>query len=321
VITTNSFSCHVLGHRRFPLTRLSVATVSTTSIGPRLTIDESWTGLSKVHSNPDVFVIDDFLSDSACNDIRQKAHEKGTMQQSPVAYAGWTRDFSDLIELAAKGPVAWLSLLTAWLQLKDDSSATQIDLVIRALQSYAAYFVLAASIIALYTKLRTDNLQNLRTSTSTTLDTLDQGTSEFVRKAAQLFGGDSKLSTEAALFEAPTVIRYEKGQVLAPHYDANIAADTEDANRGGQTLATLIVYLNDVPEGGATRFGKLDLTVQPKQGDALLFFPADANGTFDDRLEHEGCPAIDEKWIARIWRHRYRVQPPFGLSDEAISTL
>mmetsp|Transcript_10509 Transcript_10509/g.15356 ORF Transcript_10509/g.15356 Transcript_10509/m.15356 type:complete len:137 (+) Transcript_10509:2-412(+) len=134
-------------------------------------------------------------------------------------------------------------------------------------------------------------------------------------------------------FEAPTVIRYEAGQVLAPHFDANRSAKTEDANRGGQTLATLLLYLNDVNDGGKTRFGKLrareneedpaetKLTVQPKAGDALLFFPADKDGEFNDMLEHEGCPAVDTKWIARIWRHIDRVPPPFGLTNSALSKL
>ena len=158
------------------------------------------------------------------------------------------------------------------------------------------------------------------------------GPTQFVKKAARLFEGDP-LDEQAALFEAPTVIRYEADQVLAPHYDANRSAETEDANRGGQTLATLIVYLNDVEKGGLTRFGKLapnaesqalgekSLVVQPKRGDALLFFPADSAGRFDERTEHEGCPAIDEKWIARIWRHKSRVPPPFGLSQDALDSL
>ena len=61
-----------------------------------------------------------------------------------------------------------------------------------------------------------------------------------------------------------------------------------------------------------------NLNIIPRKGDALLFFPADACGNFDERTEHEGCPAVDEKWIARIWRHEGRVPPPFGLSDECI---
>ena len=114
----------------------------------------------------------------------------------------------------------------------------------------------------------------------------------------------------------PILLVFVSGQVLKPHYDANREADTEDVNRGGQTLATLIVYLNDVENGGRTRFGKLlssksshnrqgqgdildgdkdkndpYLSVTPKRGDALLFFPSDKYGKFDERLEHEGCPA------------------------------
>jgi hypothetical protein len=161
----------------------------------------------------------------------------------------------------------------------------------------------------------------------------------FVTQAANLFNPNQNdkrnPAKHAQYFESPTVIRYEKDQVLAPHFDANKAASTEDVNRGGQTLATLLVYLNDVENGGNTRFGRLvaekeetnisnsgsPLTVKPKMGDALLFFPADKDGTFDERLEHEGCLAVDTKWIARIWRHIDRVPPPFGLSNGALSKL
>ena len=163
------------------------------------------------------------------------------------------------------------------------------------------------------------------------------GPREFVLNAARLYGPASAGSGmhESQYFESPTVISYERDQSLAPHYDANRSADVEDANRGGQTLSTLIVYLNDVDSGGTTRFGKLpaapdfdgqlpsdptSLNIVPRRGDALLFFPADADGRFDERTEHEGRPAVDEKWIARIWRHVDKVPPPFGLSDESIGT-
>jgi hypothetical protein len=62
------------------------------------------------------------------------------------------------------------------------------------------------------------------------------------------------------------------------------------------------VSLNDVEEGGLTRFGRLkgmidskeegemSLTVQPKRGDALLFFPADAMGGLANRARGlSGC--------------------------------
>jgi hypothetical protein len=43
--------------------------------------------------------------------------------------------------------------------------------------------------------------------------------------------------------------RYEPGQALAPHYDANQGDSKEEMGEMGQTLATVLVYLNDVPEG------------------------------------------------------------------------
>jgi len=260
--------------------------------------------------------------------------------------------------------------LGAWYEAQGDESANAVlNLVLHALRNYSVLLVVAGMLIAGYTKVRADGLQELRTSTSTTLDDLSDvdggggeggsGVREFVLRSADLFGPppslsndnddrDDILSSPASYFEAPTVINYEKDQALAPHYDANRSASVEDANRGGQTLSTLLVYLNDVERGGTTKFGKLpaitsstnddnsnnnnnnedivqrqvigdpNLNIIPRKGDALLFFPADQYGKFDERTEHEGCPAVDEKWIARIWRHEGRVPPPFGLSDECI---
>ena len=322
----------------------STSTCTLPSVGPRILINERYPGLVRVHNNPDIYVIEDFLDPKSCEDLMESAKEK-KLDPSPVAYAGWTDDFKTLVELAAKGPVTWLAIGISWLQIKNDAGASQVDLIVHMLQNFGILLVAAVAAIAFFTKSRAESLQKLRTSTSTTVDDLNNtqgGAATFVRKAAMLFScenDDGPLQKEASIFEAPTVIRYEAGQVLAPHYDANRSASVEDSNRGGQTLATLLVYLNEVEKGGLTRFGKLlpptgskelmkqcdesekSLAIKPKQGDALLFFPADANGQFDERTEHEGMEAIDEKWIARIWRHSYRVPPPFGLSEEALKQI
>jgi len=306
-------------------------------VGPPMPINNAFPGLERVHASPDVYVIHNFLPATACKDMIARAQQK-SLSLSPVAYAGWTGDVKELTGLAAKGPVSWAAIATAWVQTKDSGGATVLDFARQLLIAYPLFYALAAAAVTLFVKSRADGLQKLRTSTSTTLDNLDDvssGARTFVELAAELFDPDGRgghdaqrLRTEASLFEAPTIIRYEAGQVLKPHFDANRDADVEDANRGGQTLATLIVYLNDVEKGGRTRFGKLPalnptpdephLTVVPKMGDALLFFPADAAGRFDERTEHEGCDAVDEKYIARIWRHKSRVPPPFGLSTATL---
>ena len=43
----------------------------------------------------------------------------------------------------------------------------------------------------------------------------DSGSKEFVARSEEL------LKSNCSTFEAPTVIHYEEGQVLVPHYDAN----------------------------------------------------------------------------------------------------
>ena len=77
---------------------------------------------------------------------------------------------------------------------------------------------------------------------------------------------------------------------------------------------TLLVYLNDVPEGGRTSFrdlraggtddaGKpLRLMVAPQKGRAILFCPAAADGVPDDRTLHAGEPTAqgEDKWIAQV---------------------
>jgi hypothetical protein len=361
IISSKTITSHP--HVKPVLVKLHATTTTTTSttnqqLSTRIPINESYPGLQKIHSNPDIYIISQFLTPNACQDIISRAKAKGT-QRSPVAYAGWTDDIKDLLGLAASGPVSWGAILGAWYEAQGDENASVVNLVLRALRNYSVLLVVAAILIAGYTKIRADGLQELRTSTSTTLDDLSNsggsssssGVREFVLRSAELFGppfsyngNDDILSSAASYFEAPTVIHYEKDQALFPHFDANRSASVEDANRGGQTLSTLLVYLNDVTRGGTTKFGKLaaitssnngsssdeedilqrqvlgdpNLNIIPRMGDALLFFPADKYGTFDERTEHEGCPAVDEKWIARIWRHESRVPPPFGLSDECI---
>lgn len=99
--------------------------------------------------------------------------------------------------------------------------------------------------------------------------------------------------------EYPQVARYERGQYFRVHEDAFPTGQALRSNY--QRRLTLLVYLNDVGEGGATHFGHLGLTVRPERGAALLFFPAFADGTPDPRTAHEARPAVDEKWIAQAW--------------------
>ena len=104
--------------------------------------------------------------------------------------------------------------------------------------------------------------------------------------------------------ELPQVGRYLSSQQYYQHYDA-FNLDEEDGRRfaenGGQRTITVLIYLNDVERGGATSFPTLNLNVQPKQGMALIFFPATLDGTLDPRVLHAALPAIDTKYVSQIW--------------------
>ena len=157
--------------------------------------------------------------------------------------------------------------------------------------------------------------------TSTTWFVRYQEAHALLAKASALLG------KPVAHFEEPQLVRYKSGQAFGWHYDA--VPPTQLAN-GGQRLATLLVYLNDVPVGGRTAFRDLQMggtdangsprrvEVEPKRGRAIIFFPSDADGMPDERTLHAGEPTNDEKWIAQLWLHErvYMPNVPEGSSHE-----
>mmetsp|Transcript_20657 Transcript_20657/g.29154 ORF Transcript_20657/g.29154 Transcript_20657/m.29154 type:complete len:140 (+) Transcript_20657:1-420(+) len=112
--------------------------------------------------------------------------------------------------------------------------------------------------------------------------------------------------------EEPQIVRYRTGEQFSWHYDE---IPPPQLVNGGQRVGTLLVYLNDVENGGGTMFRDLvdskdnQLTMKPKVGSALLFFPAFEDGRPDDRTLHKGEVAMDEKWIAQMWIHERDYNP------------
>lgn len=106
--------------------------------------------------------------------------------------------------------------------------------------------------------------------------------------------------------ESLQVVYYAPGGEYRPHFDAydlDTPRGREYTRRGGQRLCTAILYLNDVDAGGQTRFPRLDLTIQPRCGDALIFDSCRA-GTVEvhPKALHASAPLeAGQKWIANLW--------------------
>jgi prolyl 4-hydroxylase len=92
------------------------------------------------------------------------------------------------------------------------------------------------------------------------------------------------------------------------------------------------VYLNTVERSGGTIFRDLKdpdgrpLSVRPREGSALLFFPALENGEPDDRTLHRGekLDPDEEKWIVQMWIHQrdYRAAvPPNNRQEDALEAI
>uniref|UniRef100_A0A0A0LFF5 procollagen-proline 4-dioxygenase n=1 Tax=Cucumis sativus TaxID=3659 RepID=A0A0A0LFF5_CUCSA len=121
--------------------------------------------------------------------------------------------------------------------------------------------------------------------------------------------------------EGLQILHYEVGQKYDAHYDYFV--DEYNIKKGGQRMATLLMYLSDVEEGGETVFpaakgnfssvpwwnelsecGKGGLSVKPKMGDALLFWSMKPDATLDPTSLHGACPVIrGNKWSCTKWMH------------------
>lgn len=114
----------------------------------------------------------------------------------------------------------------------------------------------------------------------------------------------------AALFHWPVrngeglqVLRYRAGAEYQPHYDyfdPRHASSKAILERGGQRVATLVMYLNTPERGGATVFPDVKLDVMAQKGNAVFFSyerPDPATLTL-----HGGAPVLEgEKWVATKW--------------------
>jgi prolyl 4-hydroxylase len=103
--------------------------------------------------------------------------------------------------------------------------------------------------------------------------------------------------------EALQILRYKVGQEYKPHYDYVDPTQPGAAPflaRGGQRVASLVMYLNTPQDGGGTNFPDAGFEIAAHKGCALYF-------SYDrphpmTRSRHGGMPVrAGEKWVATKW--------------------
>ena len=101
------------------------------------------------------------------------------------------------------------------------------------------------------------------------------------------------------------ILNYKPGQEYKEHLD--YFAPISKAAKNNR-ISTLVLYLNDVEEGGTTFFPKLNLTVCPQKGMAVYFEYFYNDSIINELTLHAGAPVVKgEKWIATQWMRRQKV--------------
>jgi len=105
--------------------------------------------------------------------------------------------------------------------------------------------------------------------------------------------------------EGLQVMHYGPGAEYRPHFDyfpPDQPGSAAAMQRGGQRAATLVIYLNDVAEGGETIFPEVGISVAAKRGGAVYFRYMNNQRQLDPLSLHGGAPVRrGEKWIATRW--------------------
>lgn len=108
--------------------------------------------------------------------------------------------------------------------------------------------------------------------------------------------------------EGLQVLNYQPGEQYEPHFDwfdPHLDGYKVLAARGGQRIASVIMYLDSPAGGGGTHFPTIGLTVCARRGSAVYF----AYEGGDQSSLHAGLPVTaGEKWIATKWLR----EAPFG---------
>ena len=144
-----------------------------------------------------------------------------------------------------------------------------------------------------------DNAEGIRKSQTYWLNKSDPIALNIIQKVCNIDGH----SVEQA--EDIQVVKYEPNGYYKEHHDS--CCDDNDACKefvkDGNRIVTMVIYLNDDFEGGATNFPNIKKEYKPKKYSGILFYPMNKDGDkCHENSLHAGMPITKgEKYIANVW--------------------
>ncbi|XP_046962797.1 prolyl 4-hydroxylase subunit alpha-1 isoform X6 [Vanessa cardui] len=101
------------------------------------------------------------------------------------------------------------------------------------------------------------------------------------------------------------VVNYGIGGHYEPHFDFARKQESAFENFSGNRIATVLFYMSDVAQGGATVFTELGLSVFPRRGAAVFWLNLHPSGEGDLATRHAACPVLrGSKWVCNKWIHQ-----------------
>ncbi|XP_068632631.1 prolyl 4-hydroxylase subunit alpha-2-like [Battus philenor] len=124
-----------------------------------------------------------------------------------------------------------------------------------------------------------------------------------VARVTQRTADFTGLSMDTA--EELQVVNYGIGGHYDPHYDFTRHYELPYIHGNGNRIATVLFYMSDVAQGGATVFIELGLTVFPVKNAALVWMNLHPSGEGDISTRHAACPVLrGSKWVSNKWIHQ-----------------
>ncbi|WP_233505281.1 2OG-Fe(II) oxygenase [Sporosarcina sp. BI001-red] len=160
-------------------------------------------------------------------------------------------------------------------------------------------------------RLSTDKMKRSKIGTVREENELRTSSSMFIEESENLIVARIEKRIEAVMNipiehgEGLQILQYKPGQEYRAHHDFFSSTSKVTNNR----ISTLIMYLNDVEQGGETFFPHLNFSVSPKKGMAVYFEYFYNDPTLNDITLHGGAPVeIGEKWVATQWMRKQRIR-------------